>query len=29
MELPGELPDGQKKLIDFAIPGLRKVLGYE
>jgi len=24
-----ELPDGQKKLIDFAIPGLRKVLGYE
>jgi len=24
-----ELPDGQKKLIDFAIPSLRKVLGYE
>jgi hypothetical protein len=29
MELPGELPDGQKKLIDFAVPGLRKALGYE
>ncbi len=29
MELPGTLPEGQKKLIDFAVPGLRKVLGYE
>ncbi len=29
MELPDTLPEGQKKLIDFAVPGLRKVLGYE
>jgi hypothetical protein len=29
MVLPGELPDGQKKLIDFAVPGLRRALGYE
>jgi hypothetical protein len=29
MKFPGELPEGQKKLIDFAVPGLRKVLGYE
>jgi hypothetical protein len=29
MELPGTLPDGQKKLVDFAVPGLRAVLGYE
>ncbi len=29
MELPDTLPDGQKQLIDFAVPGLRKVLGYE
>jgi len=29
MELPDTLPDGQKALIDFAVPGLRKVLGYE
>jgi len=29
MEFPDTLPDGQKKLIDFAVPGLRKVLGYE
>jgi hypothetical protein len=29
MEFPNELPDGQRQLIDFAVPGLRKVLGYE
>ena len=29
MELPDTLPDGQKQLIDFAVPGLRRVLGYE
>jgi len=29
MELPGTLPDGQKKLIEFAVPGLRAALGYE
>ncbi len=29
MKLPDTLPDGQKQLIDFAVPGLRKVLGYE
>jgi len=29
MELPDTLPDGQKELVDFAVPGLRKVLGYE
>lgn len=29
MTLPDKLPDGQKQLIDFAVPGLRKVLGYE
>lgn len=29
LEFPDELPDGQKQLVEFAIPGLRKVLGYE
>ena len=29
MKLPSTLPEGQKELIDFAIPGLRKALGYE
>jgi hypothetical protein len=29
MVLPGTLPEGQKRLIDFAVPGLRKALGYE
>jgi len=29
MEFPDTLPEGQKKLIDFAVPGLREVLGYE
>lgn len=27
-EVPDELPDAQKKLVDFAVPGLRAVLGY-
>lgn len=26
--VPDELPDAQKKLVDFAIPGLRALLGY-
>ena len=29
MEFPKELPEAQKRIVDFAIPGLRKVLGYE
>jgi len=29
MELPGTLPEGQKALVEFAAPGLRKALGYE
>ena len=29
MKLPNELSDGQKQIVDFAVPGLRKVLGYE
>ncbi len=29
MELPKTLPEGQKRLVDFAAPGLRKALGYE
>ena len=29
MELPKTLPEGQKRLVDYAMPGLRKVLGYE
>jgi len=29
MELPDTLPEGQKKLVDMAVPGLRKALGYE
>ena len=24
-----ELPDTQKRLVDFAVPGLRAILGYE
>ncbi len=28
-EIPSELPDVQKKLVDYAAPGLRKLLGYE
>ncbi len=27
-EVPDELPDTQKKLVDFAAPGLRQILGY-
>jgi hypothetical protein len=26
--LPDELPDAQKKLVDYAAPGLRALLGY-
>ncbi|MBT8040271.1 MAG: hypothetical protein KJN78_08515, partial [Gammaproteobacteria bacterium] len=26
--VPDELPDTQKKLVDFAIPGIRELLGY-
>lgn len=26
--VPDELPDAQKRLVDFAVPGLRKLLGY-
>jgi hypothetical protein len=29
MVLPDTLPEGQKQLIEFAVPGLRKALGYE
>jgi len=29
MELPDELPQGQRDLIDFAAPGVRRLLGYE
>lgn len=29
VELPAELPDQQKALVDFAAPGLRALLGYE
>lgn len=29
VEIPDELPDMQKKLVEYAAPGLRKVLGYE
>ena len=28
-DVPDVLPEAQKELVDFAIPGLRKVLGYE
>ncbi|WP_223668948.1 hypothetical protein [Kangiella shandongensis] len=28
-ELPDELPDAQKQMVDYAAPGLRKILGYE
>lgn len=29
LEVPNELPEQQKQLVDFAAPGLRRVLGYE
>ena len=28
IELPDELPDAQKKMVDYATPGLRALLGY-
>jgi len=28
-DVPDELPDVQKKLVDYAVPGLRAILGYE
>jgi hypothetical protein len=28
VELPGELPEAQKRLVDYAAPGLRSLLGY-
>jgi hypothetical protein len=28
-EVPDELPPMQKKLVDFAIPGIREILGYQ
>lgn len=28
-EVPDELPEQQKKLVDYAVPGLRAILGYE
>ena len=28
IELPEELPDMQKRLVDYAAPGLRAMLGY-
>ena len=29
LEIPNELPDIQKKMVDFALPGARAMLGYE
>jgi hypothetical protein len=29
VDLPNELPDVQKRLVDVAVPGFRKILGYE
>jgi hypothetical protein len=29
IEVPDELSDMQKSLVDYAAPGLRKILGYE
>ncbi|WP_411817587.1 hypothetical protein [Hyphococcus sp. DH-69] len=29
VEIPSELPETQKKLVEFVAPGLRKLLGYE
>ena len=29
VEIPNELPETQKKLVEFVAPGLRKLLGYE
>jgi hypothetical protein len=29
MAIPDELPDRHRRLVDYAVPGLRKLLGYE
>ncbi len=29
IEVPDELPETQKRLVNYAAPGLREVLGYE
>jgi isopenicillin N synthase-like dioxygenase len=29
VDVPNELPDIQKRMVDFAAPGLRAILGYE
>jgi hypothetical protein len=29
VDIPDELPDVQKQLVDYAVPGLRAILGYE
>ena len=29
MVIPDELPDRHKRLVDYAVPGLRRLLGYE
>jgi len=29
LDIPGELPDIQKKLVDFALPGIRDLMGYK
>jgi hypothetical protein len=28
MDVPDELPDAQKRLVEYALPGLRALLGY-
>ena len=28
-DVPDELPEAQRKLVDFAVPGLREILGYQ
>jgi len=29
IEIPNELPERHKRLVDYAVPGLRAILGYE
>jgi hypothetical protein len=29
LDMPDELPDMQKKLVEYAVPGLRAILGYQ
>jgi hypothetical protein len=29
LDVPDELPDEQKKMVDYILPGLRRILGYE